>query len=180
MAPFLCRDLVPFYSPIDSGAKQSIERQACEDRSAGKSGSDLESFMALEEIKKQELHLKELMIWAGRPGLWDGWIKFQAQARVQRQQEEAEREAWTTELHDNVGMTAVVISLVVGIFGLNLFRNLFEGSLTMIHSISPFSVHYPPAVKDIQPANIPAASPEPVTLVSYPMPKRCFTTAGGG
>jgi hypothetical protein len=37
------------------------------------------------------------MIWAGRPGLWDDWVKFQAQARVQRQQEEAEREAWTTE-----------------------------------------------------------------------------------
>jgi hypothetical protein len=73
--------------------------------------------MALEEIKKQEMHLKELMIWAGRPGLWDDWVKFQAQARVQRQQEEAEREAWTTE-YNNVGMTAIAISLVVGIFGL--------------------------------------------------------------
>ena len=101
-----------------SGAKQSIERQAREDRSAGKSGSGLESFMALEEIKKQEIHLKELMIWAGRPGLWDDWVKFQAQARVQRQKEEAEREAWTTELYNNVGMTAIAISLVVGIFGL--------------------------------------------------------------
>ena len=49
--------------------------------------------MALEEIKKQETYLKELMIWAGRPGLWDDWAKFQAQARVQRQQEQAEREA---------------------------------------------------------------------------------------
>jgi len=101
-----------------SGAKTAIERQACKDRSAGKSGSDLESFMALEEIHKQEIHLKELMIWAGRPGLWDDWVKFQAQARVQRQQEEAEREAWATELYNNVGMTAIAISLVVGIFGL--------------------------------------------------------------
>jgi hypothetical protein len=110
-----------------SGAKQSIERQAREDRSAGKSGSDLESFMALEEIKKQEIHLKELMIGAGRPGLLDDRVKFQAQARVQRQQEEAEREAWATELCNNVGMTAVAISLVIGIFGLIYFAIYLKG-----------------------------------------------------
>ena len=81
-----------------SGAKTAIERQAREDRSVGKSGSDLVSFMALEEIKKQEIHLKELMIWAGRPRLWDDWVKFQSQARVQRQQEQVERESWATEL----------------------------------------------------------------------------------
>ena len=63
-----------------SDAKTAIERQAREDKSAGKSGSELEPFMALEEIKKQEIDLKELMIWAGRPGLWDDWIRFQAQA----------------------------------------------------------------------------------------------------
>ena len=110
-----------------SGAKTAIERQAREDRSAGKSGSDLESFMALEEIKKQEIHLKELMIWAGRPGLWDDWIKFQAQARVQRQKEEAEREAWATDLYNNVGMTLVAISLIIGIFGLIYFAIYLKG-----------------------------------------------------
>ena len=57
-----------------SVAKQSIEKQAREDRSAGKSGSDLVSFMALEEIEKQEIHFKELMIWAGLPRLWDDWL----------------------------------------------------------------------------------------------------------
>ena len=67
------------------------------------------------------------MIWAGRPGLWDDWVKFQAQARVQRQQEEAEREAWATELCNNVGMTAVAISLVIGIFGLIYFAIYLKG-----------------------------------------------------
>jgi len=110
-----------------SGAKTAIERQAREDRSAGKSGSDLESFMALEEIKKQEIHLQELMFWAGRPGLWDDWVKFQAKARIQRQQEEAEREAWATELYNNVGLTAVAISLVIGIFGLISFAIYLKG-----------------------------------------------------
>ena len=67
------------------------------------------------------------MIWAGRPGLRVNWVKFQAQARVQRQQEEAEREAWATELYNNVGMTAVAISLVIGIFGLIYFANYLKG-----------------------------------------------------
>ena len=39
----------------------------------------------------------------------------------------------------------------------------------MIHSISPFSIYNPPAVREIHPADIPAASPEPVTPVSHPM-----------
>jgi hypothetical protein len=41
--------------------------------------------------------------------------------------------------------------------------------MTMMHGISPFSLHHPPAFRDIQPANIPAASPEPVTPVSHSM-----------
>jgi hypothetical protein len=40
--------------------------------------------MAVEQIRKNEQELKELMIWSGRAGLWDDWVKFQAQARVQR------------------------------------------------------------------------------------------------
>ena len=39
----------------------------------------------------------------------------------------------------------------------------------MIHSISPFSIYNPPSVQKIQPADIPAASPEPVTPVSHHM-----------
>ena len=39
----------------------------------------------------------------------------------------------------------------------------------MIHGISPFSIYNPPAVRDIHPADIPAASPGPVTSVLHPM-----------
>ena len=45
----------------------------------------LEEFFALEEIKQREQELKDLMIISGRPGLWDDWLKFQAdQARARR------------------------------------------------------------------------------------------------
>ena len=42
--------------------------------------SDLEEFMALEVLRNQEIELRELMIWQGRPGLWGDWVKHQAMA----------------------------------------------------------------------------------------------------
>jgi len=57
-------------------------------------GSDLEEFMALENLKQQEEELRERMIYAGRPGMWTDWLKFQAQAARKRReaQEAAARE----------------------------------------------------------------------------------------
>jgi hypothetical protein len=53
-------------------------------------GSDLEEFMALERLKQQEEELRERMVYAGRPGMWDDWVKFQAAAaRKRREQKEA-------------------------------------------------------------------------------------------
>jgi len=69
------------------GAKEDLQRKA--NRKGG--GSDLEEFMALEQIRQQEEQLKTIMIYAGRPGLWGDWQKFQAKARVARR--EAEEEA---------------------------------------------------------------------------------------
>jgi len=54
-------------------------------------GSDMQEFMALEQLKQQEEHLRESMVYAGRPGLWDDWVKFQAAAaRRRREAKEAE------------------------------------------------------------------------------------------
>jgi hypothetical protein len=47
--------------------------------------SDLEEFFALEELKKQQQELKELMIYQGRPGLWEDWQSFQVKARQSRE-----------------------------------------------------------------------------------------------
>ena len=58
-------------------------------------GSDLEEFMALEQLKQQEEELRERMVYAGRPGMWNDWVKFQAAAARKRReaQEAAKREA---------------------------------------------------------------------------------------
>jgi hypothetical protein len=50
-------------------------------------GSDLEEFMALENLRQQEEDLRERMVYASRPGMWEDWIKFQAQAARRRREE---------------------------------------------------------------------------------------------
>ena len=62
-------------------AKAAIQRKA---NSKG-NRSDIEEFFALEQLKKQEEQLKQMMIYQGRPGLWYDWLKFQAQAARNRE-----------------------------------------------------------------------------------------------
>lgn len=62
-------------------AKAAIQRKA---NSKG-NRSDIEEFFALEQLKKQEEQLKQMMIYQGRPGLWYDWLKFQAQAAKNRE-----------------------------------------------------------------------------------------------
>ena len=66
------------------GAKEKLQAKA---QKKG-NGSDLEEFMALEKIRQQEEELKQIMIYAGRPGLWHDWQRFQAKARVARREAE--------------------------------------------------------------------------------------------
>ena len=66
------------------GAKEDLQKKA--QKKGG--GSDLEEFMALEEIRTREEELKTFMIYAGRPGLWGDWQRFQAKARVARREAE--------------------------------------------------------------------------------------------
>jgi hypothetical protein len=92
-------------------------------------GSDLEEFMALERLKQQEEELRERMVYAGRPGMWDDWVKFQAAAsRRRREQKEAaareaarraERAARLTE-QIVMGMAAVILTGLI-IYGIVLY-----------------------------------------------------------
>ena len=79
------------YDAVDSlsqyfGLKQEIQRKAHEHGYK----SDLEAFMAEEQLKKQEDELKELMIYQGRAGMWDDWLQFQS--KMKRSREKAERD----------------------------------------------------------------------------------------
>lgn len=74
--------------------KAKIQEKATSKAASGGERSDMEEFMALEQLKQQEEHLRESMVYAGRPGMWDDWVKFQAQAaRRRREAQEAAKRA---------------------------------------------------------------------------------------
>ena len=66
------------------GAKEDLQRKATKKGNV----SDLEEFMALEQIREQEEQLKQIMIYAGRPGVGGDWQRFQAKARTARREAE--------------------------------------------------------------------------------------------
>jgi hypothetical protein len=48
------------------------------------SSNDMEAFAALEQLKNNEAELKRMMVYHGRAGLWDDWLKFQREAKHKR------------------------------------------------------------------------------------------------
>ena len=95
--------------------------------------SDLAEFLALEQLRKQEQELKELLIYHGRPGLWDDFQAFRVKARQQREAEEREvlrkqlaEKARRKKMAENIMLALWMFVLVVAIlaisgFGLYLF-----------------------------------------------------------
>lgn len=90
------------------GAKEKLQQKA--QKKGG--GSDLEEFMALEKIREQEEQLKQIMIYAGRPGLWADWQKFQAKARVARREAE---EAASKRRKKMIDGTIIAVFIVTSI-----------------------------------------------------------------
>jgi len=92
-------------------------------------GSDLEEFMALEQLKQQEEELRERMVYAGRPGMWGDWQKFQAAAARKRREDaeaakrerirRAEQLARLTE-YIAIGIASVVLAALL-IYGIILY-----------------------------------------------------------
>lgn len=79
---------------------------------SGTTANDLEEFMALEKIRQHEEELKQFMIYAGRAGLWHDWIRFQAQARKRRQQEQEDAIKKRQELIETLGYVTVAFVLI--------------------------------------------------------------------
>jgi len=65
-------------------AKSAIQRKY-EEKSKGAKTTDLEEFMALEQLKHQEAELKQMMVYYGRAGMWDDWLKFQSESKRKRE-----------------------------------------------------------------------------------------------
>ena len=95
-------------------------------------GSDLAEFMALEQLRQQEEELRERMVYAGRPGMWNDWQKFQA-AAARKRREEAEAAARAAKLR-KAKMEQLVEYIAVGIATVILAALIVYGIiLYMLH-----------------------------------------------
>ena len=93
-------------------AKEQIEKKAKKQKAKGVRTNDLEEFMALEKIKQQEEELKQIMIYVGRPGLWQDWQKFQAEARKSRRYAEMMAQKKREELLEIMGYSIAFLALL--------------------------------------------------------------------
>jgi hypothetical protein len=102
--------------------KRKLEKKVIE--TPANERSRLEEFFALEEVRRKERELKDYMLIAGRPGLWDDWVKFQkmhaqmelaaAQARRRAEIEAAQRQEEITLM---ICIGILFVMFAIGIFG---------------------------------------------------------------
>jgi hypothetical protein len=102
--------------------KRKLEKKVVE--TPANERSRLEEFFALEEVRRKERELKDYMLIAGRPGLWDDWVKFQkmhaqmelaaAQARRRAEIEAAQRQEEITLM---ICIGILFVMFAIGIFG---------------------------------------------------------------
>jgi len=103
-------------------AKDKVEQQA---RKRGSnldgSKSDLEEFLALDELKRKEDELRSMMQLYGRANMYPDYVKFCAEARRQRAEAKAEARRLAIEKQDNI-LQAVywAVCIGLGIFAISL------------------------------------------------------------
>jgi len=76
--------------------------------------SDLQAFMAAEQLKKQEEELKNMMIYQGRGGMWDDWLKFQSDMKKSREEEERKRKLAKAKRKKALINSLIIASAVIG------------------------------------------------------------------
>lgn len=102
-------------------AKEELQRKGNKKKRKGVGGSDLEEFMALEKIREQEEQLKQIMIYAGRPGLWNDWQRFLAEARKSRRVQEELARRRRAEMMEVIGWIIVAVVVTLGLIALVYF-----------------------------------------------------------
>jgi hypothetical protein len=76
--------------------------------------------MDLEQLKKQEEELREMMIYQGRAGLWTDWLKFQLEAKKKREAAEREKVLKRQRLIGRIKDTGMIILVIVLLGGLGI------------------------------------------------------------
>jgi hypothetical protein len=106
-----------------TNARDAIQRKAAKHGSnLDGSKSDLEEFLALDELKRKEAELRSMMQLYGRAGMYDDYVRFCAEARRKRHEAQVAAQRKHDETIDfwlQVGLVGAVVCL--GLFALWLF-----------------------------------------------------------
>lgn len=92
------------------GLKTEIQKKAHEHGYK----SDLQAFMAAEQLKKQEDELKDIMIWQGRGGMWNDWLKFQSDMKKSREEEARQKKLAKAKRKKVLVNSIIIASAVIG------------------------------------------------------------------
>ena len=118
------------------GAKEELQRRGEKKKRSplsllgGKTENDFEEFMALEKIKEVEKELTSMMRLYGRAGLYDDWVRFQAEARKQRRQKSLEEKKRKEKFWEYAGYILAGLLLFAGFMGLMIWvKYLRDGAL---------------------------------------------------
>jgi len=91
-------------------AKAELQKSAAD--------GDMESFWALEDIKRHEAEVKQMFIYNGRAGLWDDYCKFIENRKQLRENEKKRAEA--KRLAKKKALKNALVYGSVGLFTLGL------------------------------------------------------------
>lgn len=92
------------------GLKTQIQKKAHEHGYK----SDLQAFMAAEQLKAQEEELKQMMIYQGRGGMWEDWLRFQSEMKKSRDEEEQKKKLAKIKRRKELINIVIISSAVVG------------------------------------------------------------------
>jgi hypothetical protein len=85
---------------------------------SGQTDDDIEEFMALEKIKQAENELESMIKIYGRAGLWEDWVRFQAEARKRRLKEKDDIRKAAIKRNEYFSYFIGAIVFVVGVYAL--------------------------------------------------------------
>jgi|TARA_E500000318_G_C3514883_1_gene193911 lysophospholipase L1-like esterase len=106
------------------GAKEDLEKKVAGKNKSSVGGSDLQAFLALEQVKESEYELKKIMIYIGRPGLWNDWQRFQAEARKQRREQEQKTRARRQMI---IEVSVIAAAIIVGLGAIAIAAYFLKG-----------------------------------------------------
>jgi hypothetical protein len=108
--------------------KDAIQRKAqARGTNLDGSKSDLEEFLALDDLRRKEAELRSMMQLYGRANMYPDYVKFCAEARRQRAEDAKEAHRKSLKLQDNIMLCIYwAVSLGLGLIVLGIFAQILK------------------------------------------------------